>query len=134
METTKNRERSDFGGGAHRKTSVLPWFGDTLVDALVWSRMVEVLDVFVQDAPQVGLAHEQDVVQTLAAQATDQALTDDIRTRRANWRSERGDPAARRDRVEARTVFRIIVADEVLRRGAEGRGLPQLLRDPIVRR
>jgi hypothetical protein len=88
VETTKNRERDDFGGAAHRIIPTLPRFGDTLGDTLVWSRMIEVPDVFVQDAPQVGLAHEQDVVQTLAAQAADQALADGIRAPRANRRAE----------------------------------------------
>jgi len=110
VETTKNRECGDFGSGTHRSLPVRPWFGDTLLDALVWPRMIEVLDVFVQDAPQVGLAHEQEVVQTLTAQAADQALADRIRARRADRRPERGDPASRRDRIAARTVLRSIVA------------------------
>jgi hypothetical protein len=67
VETAENWERRDFGGGARRIDLLLPRFGDTLVDALMRSRLVEVLGVFVQDAPQVGLAHEQDVVQALAA-------------------------------------------------------------------
>ncbi len=44
-----------------------PRFWDTLTDALVRSRLLEILDVFVQDAPQLGLAHEQEMVQTLTA-------------------------------------------------------------------
>ena len=74
------------------------------------SRLVEVPGVLVQDGPQVCLAHDQNPIQTLAAQAADQALTDGVRTWRANRRSEEGDPGPRRDRVEAGTVFRIIVA------------------------
>src|SRR4051794_9828085 len=58
VETTKNGERDDFGSGNPCAIPVRPWFGDTLVDTLVWSRMIEILDIFVQDAPQVCLAHE----------------------------------------------------------------------------
>jgi len=81
--------------------------------------MIEILDVFVQDAPQVGLAHEQDMVQALAAQAAYQPLTDGVRAWRANGGSDQSDPGARRDRVEVRTVFRIIVTEEILRRLTE---------------
>jgi hypothetical protein len=134
VEATKNEECGDCGNGAHHVIPALPWFGDTLIDALMRARLAEVSDVFVQDAPQVGLAHVQDVVQALAAQAADQALAHSVRARRAYWRSDQGDPGSRRDSIEARAVFRIVVTDNVLRRGAEGRRLPQLLRDPGIRR
>ncbi len=84
VETSKNGACGDFGNGAHRAIPALLRFGDTLIDALMRSRMIEVLDVFVQDAPQVGLAHEQDVVQALAAQAADQPLADGVRVRRTH--------------------------------------------------
>src|SRR3954468_23235141 len=122
VETTKNRGRDDVGSGAPARSPVSPWFGDTLVDALVWSRMNEILDVFVQDAPQVGLAHEQDVIQAFATQAADQPLTGSVRTRRADRRSEQGAPGSRDDRVEARAEFRIIVTDKTLRPRTEARG------------
>jgi hypothetical protein len=78
VETTKNRECGDCSGDTHHIIPVRPWFGDLLLDALMRSRLIEVLDVFVQDAPQVRLAHEQDVVQALTAQAADQALGDGV--------------------------------------------------------
>ena len=46
VETTKNWDCGDRGSGAHRVMAVLPRFGDTLIDALMRSRMIEVLDIF----------------------------------------------------------------------------------------
>ena len=73
------------------------------------------------------------MVQALAAQAAYQPLTDGVRAWRANGRSDQSDPGARRDLVEMRTVFRIIVTDEILRRLAKRPRLSQLRGDPVIR-
>ena len=87
-----------------------------------------------QDAPQVRLAQDEDVVQALAPHAAEEALAGGVLPRRAVGRAQLRDAARRGDAGEGRPVLAVVVADEVARPLAEGRGLAQLLGDPGVGR
>ena len=56
---------------------------DTLPDALMGARMVEVADVFPEGAVQMGLTQDQDVVQAFSSQAAEKAFADGVCLRRA---------------------------------------------------
>ncbi len=51
MEATKHWKGTDFSGGAPYRTRVHLSFWNTLRDALMWSRPIEVPDVCAEDAP-----------------------------------------------------------------------------------
>ncbi len=78
------------------------------------------------------LADEQDMIQAFPAHAAQQPLADGVRARRLDRRAQHLDAGSSRNGREVRTIFRIIVANEVRRRCAEGRRFAQLLGDPGV--
>ena len=92
-----------------------------MIDTLVRSRAIEVCGVLLEDASQVGLAHDDDVVEALTTDAAQHSLADRIRTRCLDRRAQHLDSAAHRDGIEVRTIFRIVVANQVLRRDAKER-------------
>ena len=80
------------------------------------------------------LAEDEDVIEALAPHTAEEALARGVCLWNADGRTQHPDPARGGETVEAGTVFRVVVADEILRRLTEGRGLAQLLGDPLVRR
>ena len=74
------------------------------------------------------------MVEAFSTDAAQQPLANRVRPRRLDRRSEHLGPASENDGLEVRTVFRIVVTNEILGRLAEGHRLPQLLRDPLVTR
>ncbi len=59
VETAKDRECGDGGSGVHRAIPVLPRFGDTLLEALMRPRMVEVPGVVVCQGSIGGSIRDQ---------------------------------------------------------------------------
>jgi hypothetical protein len=49
-----------------------------LRDALVWSGEVEIVGILLERAAQMALTQDQDVVQTLSAQAAEPAFADGV--------------------------------------------------------
>ena len=62
METAQHRQGHDVARGLNRATCCLRGFRNTLVDALVRPRAIEIPDVRAEDPPQVGFAHNQHVI------------------------------------------------------------------------
>ena len=109
-----------------------PRFGNTLLDALVRPCPIEVRCVLAEHPPQVGFAHDHNMVEAFPTNAPHQSFADGIGTRCLDRRSQYLDTCSNSDGFEMKTVLRIIVADQILGRLAEGRRLPQLLSNPLV--
>ena len=92
------------------------WHRDALADTLVRPRPVEVADVLHEDATEVPLAEEQDVVQILPPDATQEALTDGVDPRRSRRRAEDLDAARGRDAGEVGPELPVVVVDQEPRR------------------
>ena len=107
---------------------------DRLADPLVWPGVVEVPDIRAEDAPQVRLAQDEDMVQALAPHAAEEALAGRVLPGRAIGRAHLRDARCRGHKREGRPVLAVAIADEVARPLAERRGLAQLLGDSGVRR
>src|SRR5258708_2966376 len=105
-----------------------------LVDPLVRSRCVVVADVFGDDALEVPAVEHENVVQALATQRTEKALTDGVHVWRAHRRADHPDAGAVRERIKGSPELVVAVASqEPWRRTAGGR-VTKLLRDPGLRR
>ncbi len=66
MKTSQNWEGDNSASCASRQTNALGRFRNSLVDALVRSRVIEVPDIVFEDAPQLCLVDDQDVIEAFA--------------------------------------------------------------------
>ena len=96
--------------------------------------MVEVGHVLLEHTAKMLFAEDQDVIKAFAPDAAQQSFTDGVRPWCSDRRAQHLNPASDRYGVEMRTVLRVVVADQVRGRFAEGRRLPELLRNPGVGR
>jgi hypothetical protein len=113
----------------------LEWTWNRLLvpEGLVRTRFVVVADVLGDDAPEVILTEDEDVVEHLSPEYADEALSKGIHVRRAYRRAH--DAHARRPEYgsEAKAELRVVVADDNLWYAVHG-GVPGLLRAPLVGR
>src|SRR5689334_12912553 len=96
--------------------------------------VVVIGEVIPQEAPEVRLPQDEDVIQTLAADRADQALDVRVLPGRPRRRDDLLNPQALDRLPEAISVNAIPVADQVAGGFAEGESLAQLLGDPGGRR
>ena len=121
MEAAQNGQGDDFPVSTKCRCGAFGAFGNALADALMWPGPVEVRDVLLEDPPQMGFAQDQDMVEAFAANTPQQPLADGVRAWCLDRRAQHLDSAAHRDGIEVRTIFRIVVANQVLRRDAKER-------------
>ncbi len=69
METTQNREGNDLSLVFNLRACCIPWLRNLLVDALMRSRLVEILHVLVEDPPQVRDAEDHHMVEAFTPDA-----------------------------------------------------------------
>src|SRR3712207_3619831 len=112
----------------------LSGIGHPLPQALMWAPRVEVRGVLREDASQVDLAQDQQVVQALAPHAAKEPLADRILPGRAIRRPQLLDASDRGDAGEGRPVLAVVVVQQVAWPMAERRRLAQLVGDAGVRR
>lgn len=108
--------------------------GDRLADPPVRPGAVEVRDIRAEDAPQVRLAEDGEVVQALPPHAADGPLAGRVGAWGADRRAQHSDSARGGEAVEARPVLRVVIANQEPWPLVERRRLAQLLRDPGVGR
>jgi hypothetical protein len=77
------------------------------------ARSIEVRHILLEHPAEVGFAHDQEVIEALAAQAPQQAFADRIRLWCPDWCPDHLDPTSHRDGFEVRTVLAVIIADQV---------------------
>ena len=69
MEAAKHWKGNDIPTCVNSLNRAFAWLGNTLVDALVRPRAIEVLHILLGHAPQVHLADNQKMIKTVAADA-----------------------------------------------------------------
>ena len=128
MEPTEYGDRVDAAVCLERPSNRL-----LVPEGLVRTRFVVEADVLGDDAPEVILTEDEDVVEHLSPECADEALSKGIHVRRAYSRAH--DAHARRPEYggEARAELRVVVADDNLRYAIHG-GVSGLLRAPLVGR
>ena len=97
------------------------------------TRLVVEADVLGDDAPEVILAEDEDVVEHFAAESTGEAVSEGIHVRRAYRRAHDAHPGRSEYASEPSAEFRVVVADDDLWCAVHG-GVPRLLRAPLVGR
>ena len=90
-------------------------------------------DVLVDDAPEVILIEDENVVEHLSAERTGEAFSEGIHVGRAYRRAHHAHPRRSEYASEPRAELRIMIADDHLRSAVHG-GVPRLLRAPLVGR
>src|SRR5258708_6730788 len=109
-------------------------FWNPLLDALMWSCLIEILDVGTQDTMQLLFMKDQYVIQALSSNTPQKAFTDGIGSRRMIRRFENLDAARCCNTSETGSKLAIMIANEILRHLSIRSRLPQLLCGPSVGR
>ena len=94
--------------------------------------MIEVGDVLLDDAVEMALTENEEVVQTLSAKTAEESFADGVSLWRADWRTQNLDVSPLRDPVEGCSVLAVIVADEEPWTFSERSGVAELLCNPGV--
>ena len=103
-----------------------------LPDSLMWSGLIEVLDIRMKDTLQLFLLEDEQVIETLSPHAAQEALTDRIGTWGVIRCFQDRDVTRLSNPREGHAKLAIVITDEVLRTHAIGGGLPQLLHGPRI--
>ena len=90
-----------------------------LLERSVWSMLVVVLDVLVDDASEVTSAEDEDAIQAFAAYRPDPAFRERVRDRRPHRRLDDGDLFGDEDRVERGLELGVAIADQEPARATE---------------
>jgi hypothetical protein len=109
-----------------------PWNWLLVPEGLV-TRFVVEADVLGDNAPEVILTEDEDVVEQLSAERTGEALSKGIHVWRAYRRAYDAHPRRSEYFGEPSAELRVVVADDNLWRPVHG-GVPGLLRAPLVGR
>src|SRR6267378_2359429 len=113
----------------------LEWTWNRLLvpEGLVRTRFVVVADVLGDDAPEVILTEDEDVVEHLSPECADEAFSEGIHVRCAYRRAHDAHPRRPEYASEANAELRVVVADDNLWRAVHG-GVSDLLRAPLIGR
>ena len=84
----------------------------TLIQGLVRSALIVVRDILHQDAPEVALAQDEEMIENLLTRRSDPAFRHDVSVRCPKRSLDDLDALAREDGVEARRELGILIADE----------------------
>src|SRR5262249_32508755 len=114
MEAVQDGKRDD-GIVNRRVTDCRRGHRNALVDPLMRSGSIEIFDIGPDWPEQVPFVHDEQKVQALAPQATQEAFTAGIRARGSDRRTKDLDPGPHRHEVESWAVFVIVVADKIAR-------------------
>ncbi len=98
------------------------------------SSLIEIQDICPEEAGEVLLMEDQEVIQAFSPYASQKALTDGIGLWRMVWRSKHLDAARCCDARKIGAEFAIIIPNQILWRLSIWSCLPQLLRHPKIRR
>jgi len=108
-----------------------PWNRLFVAETLVRTRFVVEAHVLGDDAPEVILTEDEDMVEQLSAERADEAFSECIHVRRAYRRAHDAHPRRPEYGSEPRAELRIVVADDNLWYAVHA-GVPCLLRAPLV--
>ena len=117
---------------------MLCWNGSSLLlrnlllDALIWSCLVEVRHVGVEDALELLLMEDQQMIEALTPHTAQEPLTDGIGAWGVIGGFEHLDATRFSNPIEGHPKLAIVITDEVLRTHTIGRGFSKLLCRPRV--
>jgi len=122
-------------GDCVNATVQLEWTSNRLLvtEGLVRTRFVVEADALGNDAPEVILTEDEDVVEHLSAERTGEAFSEGIHVRSAYRRAHDAYPRRAEYASEPTAELRVVVADDNLWYAVHG-GVPGLLRAPLVGR
>jgi hypothetical protein len=106
------------------------WVGAILVERKMGARSVVVVYVPEQNAAQMALIEDDDVIQTLAANRTDHTLDVSVLPGRARRRDDFFDPNRIDPLAEYRAVRRVTIAQQVARSTVPREGFCYLAGEP----
>jgi len=104
--------------------------GRVFLEREVRARLMVIDEVAVQDAAQVPLAEDENVIQALASDRTDQALHERVLPGAVRRREDFVDPHALHSVPKLLAVDLVTVAQEIGRRGVVREGVHDLLGGP----
>jgi hypothetical protein len=84
-----------------------------LLDTLVWSGLVEVQDIGLEEAVELFLVQDQEMIQAFSPHAPSKAFTDGIRLWRSIRSSKHLDATCCRHSCEILAKFSIIIANQI---------------------
>src|SRR5947209_7527360 len=93
---------------------------------------IEILDVGFQQAEQMAFIADEQMIQTLAANAADKSFTNRVGARGTKRCFDDLNLGTSGHRGKVRTVFLVVIADQVLGTLSEWGGFSQLLSHPFV--
>jgi len=107
------------------------WLGrHSLPETLMRPCNVEERAVLLQHVFEVPLAEDDDVIEALAPDAAKESFADGVHERSLNGRPKNADTGTGGGAVEVSAELAVVVANDELGSGAEGRGFTELLRRP----
>jgi len=98
----------------------------------MWTTMVTVVDIFLQDVRDRALTDEEQMIQARAADRTEEPFAHGIGIRRANGCFEGLDVGASGHPGESRTILAVVVSDQVFGSVAKRCCLAQVLSNPGI--
>jgi hypothetical protein len=131
MQTTQDRARDDAstdGYRLHKAGSCR----NTLPDALMRAFVVEIGCIRLQNLSQVRFMQDQHMIETFTTDGADKPLAHCIGFRCTEWCLEDCDACPLGDSPHMLSILAIVIAQQITRSLAEGRGLPDLLSYPRV--
>jgi len=108
-------------------------FWNLLLDPLMRSGTIEVLDIRIEHPVKLLLMEDKQVIETLSSYTAQKPFTDGIRSRSVIRRFENLDATRVCNPSKAHPKLTIVITDEILRPHTKGGGFPKLLCSPSIR-
>jgi len=134
VQSSHDRNGNHFAPDILRGRNQSVPFRDLLLDALMRSCLVEVAHIRIEDALELPLMKDQQLIQAFLSGTPQEALADGIGSWGVIGRFEYLDATCRRHPSEAGPKFVIVITYQVLRCVSIWGGFSQLLRHPGIRR
>ncbi len=132
VQSTQDGQGEDLAIIVMGKDRLTIPFWDLLVDALMWSGSIEVLNIGAQDTLQLLLLQDQQVIEALPSHTAEEPLTDGIGSRGVIRRFKNLDAAGLGNPRKGHAKLAIVIPDEILRPHTKSRGFAKLLGRPRV--
>ncbi len=115
MQSTQDWQGEDLTSLVIQRNRLPISFWDLLSDSLMWSGLIEVLDIGTQETMQLLLLQDEQVIETLATHAAQKAFTDGIGPWCVVGRFQYLDAAGCGYARETGSKLVITITDEILR-------------------
>lgn len=130
MQSTQDWQGEDLAIIVMGKDRLTIPLWDLLVDALMRSGSIKVLNIGAQGTLQLLLLQDQQVIEALPSHTAEKPLTDGIGSRGVIGRFQDLDAAGLGNPHKGHAKLAIVIPDEILRPNTKGRGFAKLLGRP----